>query len=65
MPFSNAVAAASPFVVGLLYDAQGSYTMAYYGVAVVSIVSAVLLLRAAPPIRDRAASVSSGASNLA
>jgi MFS family permease len=49
MPFSNAVAASAPFIVGLVYDAQGSYTTAFYVVAAVSILTAVLLLAAVPP----------------
>jgi sugar phosphate permease len=49
MPFTNAVSAAAPFLVGLAYDSQSSYTAAFYAVSVVSIVSAVLLLAAAPP----------------
>ncbi|WP_129774589.1 MFS transporter [Peristeroidobacter soli] len=49
MPFSNAVAAASPFLVGLLYDRQGTYTMAFYAVSAVSIISALMLLAAVPP----------------
>ena len=51
MPFSNMVAAASPFLVGLAYDAQGSYTTAFYIVATVSFIAAVLLLAASPPSR--------------
>lgn len=49
MPFSNAMAAAAPFLVGLVYDIQGSYTTAFYIVAALSLVTAVLLLAAAPP----------------
>ena len=51
MPFSNAMAAASPFVVGLVYDAQGSYTTAFCVVAALSGVAAVSLLAAVPPSR--------------
>jgi MFS family permease len=51
MPFSNAAAAATPFLVGLAYDAQHSYTVAFYVVAAISVGAAVPLLAAAPPSR--------------
>jgi cyanate permease len=49
MPFSNAVSAAAPFLVGLVYDLRGSYTPAFYAVAAFAAVTAVLLLTAVPP----------------
>jgi sugar phosphate permease len=52
MPFSNVVSAAAPFLVGLVFDVQGSYTAAFYVVAAVSAVSALALLAAAPPDRS-------------
>ena len=52
MPFSNAVAAASPFIVGLVYDAQHSYTTAFVVVAAFSMIAAALLLAAVPPKRS-------------
>jgi len=60
MPFNNTVAAAAPFLVGLIYDAQGSYTQAFYVVAAFSATAALVLLAATPPRRapsraDRAA----------
>jgi MFS family permease len=53
-PFNNAVAAASPFLVGLAYDTQHSYTMAFYAIAIISVIAAVPLLAAAPPRLKRA-----------
>jgi MFS family permease len=52
LPFSNAVAAVTPFLIGLAYDAQRSYTIAFYAVAGVSIGAAVPLLAAVPPSRS-------------
>jgi MFS family permease len=52
MPFSNAMAAAAPFLVGLAYDVQGSYSIAFYLVAALSLVTASLLLTAVPPSRS-------------
>jgi MFS family permease len=49
MPFSNAMAAASPFLVGVIYDAQHSYTQSFYAIATLSFVAALLLFTAAPP----------------
>jgi MFS family permease len=51
MPFSNAAAAATPFLVGLAYDAQHSYTVAFYVVAALSVGAALPLLAAVPPNR--------------
>jgi sugar phosphate permease len=53
MPFNNAMAAASPFLVGLVFDMTGSYTTAFYYVAACSAVAAVLLLAASPPRRKQ------------
>ena len=50
MPFSNAMSAAAPFLVGLVYDMEGSYTPAFYAVTAFSVFAAVMLLAARPPI---------------
>jgi predicted MFS family arabinose efflux permease len=52
LPFSNVVSATAPFLVGVVYDVQGSYTPAFYAVAAFAAVSAVLLLYATPPFRS-------------
>lgn len=57
MPFTNAVSATSPFLVGLSYDVQGSYSTAFYVISAITLISAVLLLAAAPPSRSRSQSV--------
>ena len=49
MPFSNAVSAAAPFFVGLVYDLHGSYTPAFFAVAGFSAFAAFMLLGASPP----------------
>jgi sugar phosphate permease len=48
-PVNNVFAAAAPYLVGAVYDAQKSYTTAFYAVAVIAICSGLLLLAAAPP----------------
>jgi cyanate permease len=58
MPFSNIVSAAAPFLVGLVFDVQGSYSTAFYVVAAVAMGSALALLAAAPPSRRRESSTS-------
>jgi cyanate permease len=52
LPFSNAVAAVTPFLIGLAYDAHHSYTTAFYMVAAVAVGAAVPLLAAVPPTRS-------------
>jgi MFS family permease len=49
LPLSNVVSAAAPFLVGLMYDTQHSYTLAFYGVAAFAVVAGLALLLAAPP----------------
>jgi len=49
MPFSNAVSAAAPFLVGLAYDAQGTYTPAFFVVAAFTVIAAIMLLGASAP----------------
>jgi MFS transporter, OFA family, oxalate/formate antiporter len=56
MPFSNAFSAAAPFLVGLAYDAQGTYSPAFYVVAAFTLVSAIMLLGASAPHRKRSVS---------
>jgi MFS family permease len=51
LPFSNAISAAAPFLVGLVYDIQGSYTPAFYAVAAFAAFAGLCLLTAAPPVR--------------
>jgi len=51
MPFSNAVSAASPLIVGMVYDRVGSYAAAFYAVGAFSMLAALLLLFARPPRR--------------
>jgi cyanate permease len=51
LPISNTIAAASPFLVGIVYDVCGSYTPAFVSLAVVSVLTAVLLLFTRPPSR--------------
>jgi cyanate permease len=48
-PVNNIFAAAAPYLVGAVYDAQNSYATAFYAVAAVAIGSGVLLLAATPP----------------
>jgi MFS family permease len=52
LPLSNAVAAVTPFLIGLAYDAQRTYTTAFYIVAAVAVGAAVPLLAAVPPTRS-------------
>jgi cyanate permease len=51
MPMSTTIAAASPFVVGMVYDARGTYTPAFLALAAFSLSTAVLLFFAKPPTR--------------
>ncbi len=52
LPFSNAISATAPFLVGFVYDVQGSYTPAFYAVAAFSAFAGLLLLVAVPPFRS-------------
>ena len=52
LPFSNAVAAVTPFLIGLAYDTEHTYTAAFYIVAAISVGAAVPLLAAVPPTRS-------------
>jgi cyanate permease len=52
MPVSTTLAAASPFLVGIVYDARGSYTPAFFVLAGFSVLTAVLLFFASPPRRN-------------
>jgi len=49
VPITIGTGALSPFLAGLVYDHQGSYTMAFIGTAALSFVGAVVLLLAKPP----------------
>lgn len=51
-PVNNVFAAAAPYLVGAVYDAQSSYIIAFYGVAIIAICSGLLLLAATPPNRE-------------
>jgi cyanate permease len=51
LPISNTLAAISPFLVGMVYDARGSYTSALFVLAAFSVLTAILLLFANPPTR--------------
>jgi MFS family permease len=49
MPVSTTLAAASPFLVGLVYDMRGSYTPAFLALGAFSVLTAVLLFFTHPP----------------
>lgn len=51
MPVSTTLAAASPFVVGMVYDMHGSYTPAFLVLGGFSVLTAILLYFASPPVR--------------
>lgn len=51
MPVSTTLAAASPFLVGMVYDVRGSYTPAFLALAAFSVLTAILLFFANPPAR--------------
>jgi OFA family oxalate/formate antiporter-like MFS transporter len=51
LPISNTIAAASPFLVGMVYDVRGSYTPAFVLLAAFSGLTAILLFFARPPTR--------------
>jgi len=51
LPISNTIAAVSPFLVGMVYDARGSYTPAFIVLAAFSVLTALLLFFANPPTR--------------
>jgi sugar phosphate permease len=51
LPVSNTIAAASPFLVGMVYDARGSYTPAFLVLTAVSILTALPLFFVSPPSR--------------
>jgi MFS family permease len=51
LPVSNTIAAASPFLVGIVYDVRGSYTPAFVSLAAFSVLTAILLLFTRPPTR--------------
>jgi hypothetical protein len=44
--------AASPFLVGMVYDVRGSYTPAFFALAAFSVLTAILLFFASPPARN-------------
>jgi cyanate permease len=52
MPVSTTLAAASPFLVGMVYDARGSYTPAFLVLGAFSFLTAILLFFANPPVRS-------------
>jgi MFS family permease len=51
MPVSTTLAAASPFLVGMVYDVRGSYTSAFLALGAFSVLTAILLFFAHPPTR--------------
>jgi MFS family permease len=51
LPVSNSIAAASPFLVGIVYDARGSYSPAFVSLAAFSVLTAILLFFTGPPTR--------------
>ncbi|HTV95097.1 MAG TPA: MFS transporter [Steroidobacteraceae bacterium] len=55
LPISNTIAAASPFLVGIVYDVRGSYTPAFVSLAAFSILAAIFLFFTRPPTRLPAA----------
>ncbi len=61
MPLSTTLAAASPFAVGMVYDAGGSYTPAFLALGAFSFLTATLLFFAHPPARNAKAERSAGA----
>jgi len=52
MPVSTTLAAASPFLTGMVYDIQGSYTPAFLALGAFSVLTAILLFFAKPPVRS-------------
>jgi MFS family permease len=52
MPVSTTLAAASPFLVGMVYDMRGSYTPAFLTLGAFSFLTAILLFFANPPVRS-------------
>ena len=52
MPVSTTLAAASPFLVGMVYDVRGSYTLAFFALCAFSVLTAILLFFANPPTRS-------------
>jgi MFS family permease len=52
MPVSTTLAAASPFLVGIVYDIRGSYTPAFLVLGGFSFLTAILLFFASPPVRS-------------
>jgi cyanate permease len=52
LPVSNTIAAASPVLVGLVYDASNTYTPAFVGLGALSFVTAFFLYFANPPLRS-------------
>jgi cyanate permease len=50
LPISNTIAAASPFLVGMVYDVRGSYTPAFVSLAAFSVVTAIVLFFTRPPM---------------
>jgi cyanate permease len=51
LPISNTIAAASPFLVGMVYDVRGTYTPAFSALAAFSVLTAILLFFVRPPVR--------------
>jgi MFS family permease len=52
MPVSTTLAAASPFLVGVVYDMRGSYTPAFLVLGAFSFLTAILLFFTNPPVRS-------------
>lgn len=49
LPLNGLAVGTAPFLVGLAYDAQGSYTTAFYAIAAFCLATGWLLMAAAPP----------------
>lgn len=52
MPVSTTLAAASPFLVGMVYDMRGSYASAFLALGGFSVLTAILLFFTSPPARE-------------
>jgi len=64
MPVSTTLAAASPFLVGLVYDMRGSYTPAFLALGAFAVLTAILLFFASPPTRRSLPAASSKAAGV-
>jgi MFS family permease len=53
LPLVNLLAAAGPYLFGVVHDSRGTYSLAFYATSAVAVVTALLLLAATPPRHDR------------